>query len=103
MFLLNFPPLCSNNFSGGRCSGHEKRQVGGCGLPFCQCVPFSGIINLLHTSGDLPVCCRAEDLLYCISAFFCLEPDNEPIVSEPRYMDKRVYVCVCVGAMETVI
>ena len=86
--------------SGGRCSGHGKRQVGVCGLPSCQCLSFSGTMSLLHTSGDLPVYCPIDDSLYYISSFFYLEPDDGPIVSEPRCVDKRVCICVCVRGLK---
>lgn len=37
------------------------------GLPSCQCLLCSGIINLLQTGGDLPICCTAHDLLLYLS------------------------------------
>lgn len=42
-----------------------RREVNG--LPSCQCLPCSGIINLLQTGGDLPIRCTA-DLLSCLSS-----------------------------------
>ena len=59
------------------------KEAGGSLWSSLLSMSFSGTMNLLHTNGDLPVYCPADDLLYCISSLLYLEPDDGPVVSEP--------------------